>query len=238
MRQIRRLDDAIEILDGDFLLSRTPRRAEATHTLLDVMAAIVHGLAPPAEPLALLGFGGGGLVAPLRGLGWRGPIAGVDLDPEAEPVFREASVEWAGEVAVALEDAVAWLEAEPGPFSAIVDDLSTLVDEEVAKPYESVEAVPRLASERLADAGVFVSNLLPWPDAPFDALIGNIALPFADAVIVTLDEWENRILVGGRRLPAADDLEREVGASLSRLGSREADRFHIADVSRGSGGAP
>ena len=109
--RIVRTRRGLRLLEGDVILSELLARPGPTHCLFDVLAACVAALAPGPR-IALLGFAGGGIVAPLRAMGFPHAIEAVDLDPTGEKLFRELARHWAGEVRVARMDALEWLARE------------------------------------------------------------------------------------------------------------------------------
>lgn len=265
MSRVVRTRDAIEVHEGDVVVTRASFRPGPTHTLLDVIAAVIVAQDPPPSDAVVLGFAAGGLVAPLRALASDASLFGIDLDPTGEALFREASGAWAGDVRVQVGDAVAWLEAhlarhhdpeamraanvtrpvgvdevearwvDPsrsggpgrGGVTVIVDDLSTVVGDDVQKPFESIEAVPRLAASCLAPDGIFISNVLPWPGIEWSALIGNIGAPFECVHEIRLEDYENRVLLGSRAMRDKAEIVESLAENLAKLGSRQAGRFEV-----------
>lgn len=246
MAELRRSDEAIEWIEGGLVYSRVLFRPGPTHTLLDVLAALAcDGAARSRGPIVILGFAAGGIVPPLRALGYDGPVIGVDIDVAGAAVFEEACGDWAGDVEIVQDDAVAWLERDGVSPACIVDDLSCVLDApvdvavdrvpdpdavRVSKPFESIEAVPRLAASRLAPDGAFVSNLLPWPGASWESLLGNVTVPFAVARCLVMQDYENRLVIAGPDdgdAPAA-----RIDRLLAALDSRQRGAFQIEAVPR------
>src|SRR6187402_1025733 len=79
-----------------------------THSVFDVLAALIAILAPVGR-IGVLGFAGGGMMAPLRGLGVESTIDSVDLDRAGYDLFRRHCPAWAEQVNWREADAVAWL---------------------------------------------------------------------------------------------------------------------------------
>ena len=119
--KIERTKRGARIRDDDVVLSEMLAEPGATHSLFDVLAAAVAVLARGPR-IAMLGFAGGGMVAPLRAMGCDHPLHCVDLSAEAEPIFRELSSVWAGDVVLDIEDAEAWLLKRRGKFDVIIED--------------------------------------------------------------------------------------------------------------------
>jgi spermidine synthase len=220
------------LVDRDVVLSEVLAQPGATHTLFDVLAACVAALAPGPR-VALLGFAAGGMVAPLRAMGFAHALEAVDLDPQGERVFRELSGEWAGQVNVARMDAVQWLEAQRAPFDLIVEDLSVPSPGGTIKPYASIDELPRLMRDRLAPDGIAVTNLLPLPGTSWAALLARAAHPHDRAAVLLLDEYENRFVLAGAGLPDTPEASRRIRAALSAIGSDQARRLQLRTLRRG-----
>jgi len=212
------------IREGSVLVSRVRRTPGLTATPLDALAAVVCVAAGEGGRVALLGLGPGGLLAPLRALGFRGTVDAVDVRDDGAGLLGELGPELARGVRLEAAEAVPWLERARSRYDAVVDDLAVHDGNEPRKPFESIGAVPRLAAARLRATGVFVTNVLPWPGAPMRAVLGNLAVPFARAFDVRFEDYENRLLVGtgpgvarGARAWSA-----EVRRRLRKAGARSA----------------
>jgi hypothetical protein len=212
--------------EGGLILSEILDRPGPTDSLFDVLAAAVAALAPGPD-LAMLGFAGGGVVAPLRAMGFGHPIRAVDLSLEGEQVFRSLSVPWCGHVEVDEGEASVWLRRVRKRFDVILEDLSVPTSEGITKPGVSLDVLPALMRTRLKPRGLVVLNVLPVPGQPWTTLLPQLAAPYAEARVILLDVWENRILLLGDELPSA----REAGAAMRRaldaIGSDEAHAFEV-----------
>ena len=206
------------IVEDDVVLSELLARPGATHALFDVLAACVAVLAPGPR-FAMLGFAGGGIIAPLRALGFPHPIQAVDLSRDGEDLFHELSSEWAGEVGLEIDDAAAWLRRRRGRWDLILEDLSVPSPAGTVKPYVSFDDLPALIHRRLAPGGVALTNLLPLPGTSWASLLARVALPHRRAVVLTLDEYENRFLLAGRALPTAAEASLRIRRALRGIGS-------------------
>ncbi len=198
-----------------------------THTLFDVLAAAasVHARGPR---LALLGFGGGGLVAALRALGWDHPIAAVDLSEVGVRAFRRFSAPWCGEVRVARDEASAWLRRQRRSFDVIVEDLSVPVPGDLVMPAVCTAPLPRLIAARLHPThGVAVINCFSPGQAGWCGLLRTLLVPGWAAQVILPEEFDHRLLVIGPRLRAARDSARRLDQTLRRLGSRQAGRVRV-----------
>ncbi len=216
--------------DG-LILSEVLSRPGATHTLFDVLAACVSALAPGSRA-AILGFAAGGVIAPMRALGYGHPIDAVDLDLEGETLFRDLSRPWCGSVHVERGEASAWLRARRTKYDVILEDLSAPTPRGVTKPGVSLDVLPELMKRRLRPRGLAIVNVLPVPGWPWTALLPHLAAPFASAQVVLLEEWENRVLLLGDALDPARENSKRVRHALAMIGSREATGLSVRTLKR------
>jgi hypothetical protein len=217
------------MVERDAVLSEILAAPGATHSVFDVLAACVVVLAPGPSS-ALLGFAGGGMIAPLRAMGWEGRVDGVDLDPRGERIFRDLSSSWCGEIAFAREEASRWLARRRRRFDAIVDDLSVPWRDEVTKPEASHGRLPGLIRRRLSPEGVAVVNALPVPRLDWTAQIESLVAPHGDARMILFEEFENRIVLGSTRLPRPRALGSAIRGALARIGSRIGGTISVRDL--------
>ena len=216
--KIERTRRGARIVADDVVLSEILDHAGATHSLFDLLAAAVATLSPGPR-FAMLGFAGGGMVAPLRALGCDFPVHAVDLDLGAETLFRELSDGWAGDVHLDKADAGAWLAKRRGKFDAIVEDLSVPSPVGTVKPYVSLDLLPQRIRSRLGTGGVVITNLLPLPGTSWDALYACIANPYLRAVVVHLDDYENRVMIAGDAIPDAREISKRLRTALKSIES-------------------
>jgi spermidine synthase len=223
VRVVRTIRGA-RIEQDDAILSEVLAAPGPTHGLFDVLAACVAALSPGPR-FAMLGFAGGGMIGPLRAMGFPHPVDAVDLSRAGVSLFQSLSRTWAGPVRLFLSDAAKWLRAGDGPYDVIVEDLSTTSAAGVVKPRDSFGDLPGLVRARLTPGGVAVTNLLPQPGASWESLQLRVAALHARAVVLHLEEYENRIVVAGDALPGARRASRAVRAALRRIGSSQASKF-------------
>lgn len=228
MRVVRTSRGARLEQDG-LIVSEVLDRPGATDTLFDVLAACVAALAPGPR-FAMLGFAAGGVVAPLRAMGFGHPVAAVDLDTSGVALFRELSAPWCGAVEVDEDDARAWLARKRRPFDVVLEDLSAEVEGELTKPPVSLDALPDLIAARLGSRGVAVTNVLPVPGRAWRPLLRSLAAPHVHAVALVLDEWENRVLLAGPGVPDARAVGDTVRRHLAAIGSAEADGLRVVRI--------
>ena len=200
-----------------------------THSVFDVLAGLIAVLAP-AGRIGVLGFAGGGMMAPLRSLGVAFKIDAVDLDRAGYDLFRQHCRGWAGRMHWRQADAVAWLHQQSPDFGLLLDDLSVPHEGDVIKPAICWNVLPKLIRQRLRPGGIGVFNLLP-PCANWKSQVKQIAGLFRMARLIVLDEYQNRILVAGEELPSARQLGRMLRQALRHIRSRQAGRIHLRSIS-------
>lgn len=200
-----------------------------THSVFDVLAASIAVLAP-RERIGVLGFAGGGMIAPLRGLGVEAVIDSVDLDRGGYDLFRQHCPQWARGVNWQQSDAIAWLRKQPRNFGLLMDDLSVPQNGDVFKPAVSWEVLPKLMRSRLRPGGFGVFNLLPAPGGTWDSDVKGIVDLFGAACLIALDDFENQILITGETLPTARELGSQLRQILRRIRSRQAGRIQVRTV--------
>ncbi|MFM1770053.1 MAG: hypothetical protein RJA22_2582 [Verrucomicrobiota bacterium] len=208
-----------------------------THSVFDVLAALLAVLGPGGREgrRGVLGFSGGGLMAPLRRLGVAGPVEAVDLDRAAYRLFRRHCARWAEPVRWEEADALAWLRRQGGGFDVLLEDLSVPAGDDVHKPAVSWRGLPEAMRRRLAPGGVAIFNLLP-PGGPWLQRRDRLAGLFGRACLVRFAEYENQVLVAGDMLPPVRELGGRLRAALRRLGSRQAGRLRLETLGGGARG--
>ncbi len=200
-----------------------------THSVFDVLAAVIAVVAP-AGRIGILGFAGGGMLAPLRGLGIETAIDSVDLERAGYDLFCEHCRGWAGQVNWEQADAGEWLRRQPRDFKVLVDDLSVPTHNDVIKPPITWEVLPELIRDRLAPGGTAVFNLLLPPSGTWFPELTRLAGLFKTAHLIELDEFENRILIAGDELPNAREFGVQVRLALRRVRSRHAARIQLRSL--------
>jgi hypothetical protein len=183
-----------------------------THSVFDVLAALIIILRP-AGRIGVLGFAGGGMLAPLRGLGMSAPFATVDLDQASYDLFCRHCPRWVAGVQWQRADAVQWLKRQTRKYDLLIDDMSVPQAGDVVKP-----------------DGVAVFNLMSPPGGRWREGLARITRSFPAARIIHLDDFENRILITGRELPPAQVLGIRLRQVLRQLRSRQARRIHVRSL--------
>jgi spermidine synthase len=236
--RVTRTRNGLRLSQHGVVISELRTSSGPTHSVFDVLAALVAILAP-AGRFGMLGFAGGGMVAPLDALGYTPPIHAVDLDNDAHALFARHCPGWTDRVVWHHGDAVEWLRGQPADFDLLLDDLSVAADGDVYKPAVSWDTLPPLMRARLRPAGVVLYNLLLSPADTWTRALAKTTVGHHEALVVDLDEFENRILVAGDDLPSARDLGGSLRNALRRIRSRQAGRIRVstyfpADSARGS----
>jgi hypothetical protein len=197
-----------------------------THSLFDIMAAAASVLASGPR-LALLGFGGGAILAPLRALGWQSGIDAVDLSLEAVLAYSDIAGSALGDVRVTIADAAAWLRGRRAPFDLIVEDLSVPSATDLVMPTVSFDPLPALVAARLRPRGVAIVNVFsPGPEG-WSGCLERLSPRGLSAQVVCPHDFDHRLLILGRHLPAARETARGMRAALASIGSRQARRFSL-----------
>ena len=228
--RIERTGRGARLLQDDVVLSEILAKPGPTHTLFDVLAACV--AVGGGKRFAMLGFAGGGVVAPLRAMGYSHAVEAVDLSTKGEELFRELSGNWAGDVNFAHDDAVRWLQRTDAHWDVIVEDLSAPSPVGVIKPYASFDELPELIRDRLRPGGIAVVNLLPLPGTPWPSMLARVAHLHARSVEITFEEYENRLVVAGDRLPTARVLSGQLRSIPKSIGSHQARKLALRTLAR------
>lgn len=223
--QVVPVPGGIRLAQGDVVLSELRLLPGPTHSVFDVLASLVHRLAPPGQ-VAVLGFGAGGILAPMRALGCDRPLQAVDVDATGHRLFQQWCPAWAEDVAWRQADATAWLRVQRRRFACVLEDLSEPRDGDVYKPVDCRRTLPGLIRRRLGQGGVAVFNLVPDADGSWPGMAEVLGL-FPCVLEVRYEEYLNRTLVAGTRLPGAGCLGRWVQADLRGMGSQLAGRTRL-----------
>jgi hypothetical protein len=229
--QVVRTNRGARLVQDDAVLSEILARPGATHEWWDVLAACVTTLAADARFL-MLGFAGGGIVAPLRSMRYEGQIEAVDSSSDGEAMFRELSASWAGDVTVHRADALAWLRQADTAYGVVLEDLSVPSPRGVVKPSASFAELPNLVASRLQPNGSAVFNLLPHPDITWKVQLERVTAPFREALMVRDDEYENRIIVASHAVPAAGIFAGRLRDRLAQIASIRASGLRVRSVKR------
>jgi len=216
----------VRLLQHGTVLSEIRSTAGPTHSVADAIAGLAHSLKPGGR-LAMLGFAGGGIVAPLFAMGHPRLLWAVDLDDSGWRLFRSICPGWARAVRFHRGEACAWLRARRARYDAIIEDLSVPGKGDVQKPEVTWGDLPRLIHHRLNPGGVAVFNLLRPTDGSWAHGLSRVLTPGWAGRLVHFRDFENRLLAVGRRLPDARLLSRRLRDCLGGVGSRLASRVAV-----------
>jgi SAM-dependent methyltransferase len=220
--EVERTHRGARLVQNGSVLSEVLSKPGATDSVFDALAAAVR-LFSPGDRVGILGFAGGGMIAPLRAMGGGHKLSGVDLDRAGYELFCDLSVDWMGDVRFTQADAVEWLRSERGRFDLLLEDLSVGRDGDVFKPDVSIDTLPRLIQSKLKPGGVAVFNLLPPDDRSWAEMTAKVCAPFEFRLQVLFESYYNRLLVlGNEPLPAVREVSRRLRESLVSIDSEMA----------------
>lgn len=195
-------------VDGTFASFYRPHKV-ATGSVWDAIAAGVLALPPERRRrILVLGLGGGSVARLVRALAPGARIVGVEFDPEIVRVSRKYFDLDALDLEVEIGDARSYLQQGRGRFDAILEDVFVGSRDAVQKPPWLPEPGHALAARRLASGGVLVSNALD--EAAF--VSWSLRSLFPRVVRIDVEDYDNRIFVGGGSDLAARELRRRVAA--------------------------
>ena len=224
--EITQTEHGLRMSQHGVVISELRTTPGPTHSIADILAALIRVLKPPGR-IGVLGFAGGGMQAPLCALGIETRVDAVDLDRMGWDLFRWHCPEWVRRVRWKKADAVTWLRAQPADFDLLIEDLSVPDGGDVFKPSITWDVLPPLIRDRLAPGGIAVFNLLPPPGGVWLRDVERIARTFGGARSVSFDDFTNRILIAGKSIPPVRELGAMLRAALRRLRSRQAGRIHL-----------
>ena len=216
--ELQRTPGGARLLQNGSVLSEVLSQPGPTDSVFDVLAAALN--LSKGTHAGILGFAGGGVIAPLRAMGGRHTISGVDLDESGYKLFRDISDDRQGEVKFAKADAVQWLQSRRAPFDVLLEDLSIARDGDVYKPDVSIDTLPGLIRAKLKPGGLAVFNLLPADDRSWADMIRRVSEPFRHGIRITFESYYNQVIImGNKRFSATREVSRRVRASLSAIQS-------------------
>ena len=224
--EITKTEHGLRMSQHGVVISELRTTPGPTHSIADILAALIRVLKPQGR-IGVLGFAGGGMQAPLCALGVETRVDAVDLDRMGWDLFRWHCPEWVRRVRWKKADAVQWLRAQPADFDLLIEDLSVPDGGDVFKPSITWDVLPPLIRDRLTPGGIAVFNLLPPPGGVWLRDVERIARTFGGARSVSFDDFTNRILIAGKSIPPVRELGAMLRAALRRLRSRQAGRIHL-----------
>lgn len=182
-------------IDGTHASFYRPGQA-ATGSVWDALAAPLLWLPPRRrQKVLILGLGGGSAARLVRSVAPRARIVGVERSAEviraAERWFdlREIGVE------VVNEDARRFLSRSRAAFDVVIEDVFVGSARTVRKPQWMLDEGLPSAARRLRPGGLLVANSIDETPAVARAL----RRAFPAAVRIEIDDFDNRVLVGGPR---------------------------------------
>jgi spermidine synthase len=165
-----------------------------TGSVWDALAAPLLALPPRRAPsVLLLGLGAGSAARVARALAPGARIVGVEIDPEVVRLAREHFELDALGVEVVQADASAFLARSRERFDAVLDDVFVGSGRAVHKPAWLLAGGLAAAAARVAPGGLLASNALD--EAP--AVARGLARHFPRVVSIGIEDYDNRVLVGG-----------------------------------------
>lgn len=224
--EIIKTDHGLRMSQHGVVISELRTSPGPTHSVADVLAAIIKVLKPEGR-IGVLGFAGGGMQAPLCALGVKAVVHAVDLDRMGWDLFRWHCPKWVRRVRWKKADAVKWLRAQPANFDLLVEDLSVPDEGDVFKPSITWDVLPPIMRDRLGRGGVAVFNLMPPASGIWLNEVRRIASLFGTARIVSFDDFTNRILIAGECVPPVRELGAMLRTELGGIHSSQAARIHL-----------
>lgn len=71
---------------------------------------------------------------------------------------------------------------------------------------------------------------MPVPGWTLQALFRHLAAPYTSAVVVSFDEWENRLLIAGNQLGSAREVSRDLRAMLRQIDSNQSSLITVRSL--------
>ncbi len=224
--KITKTRSGLRLSQHGVVISELRTTAGPTHSVFDVLAALLT-LFGQEGALAMLGFAGGGVIAPLRRLNFIRSFEAVDLDEASYRLFVKHCSAWASQVHWHKGEAAAWLRSQRSLFDVLVEDLSIPQDGDVIKPEMSWTLLPALIRRRVSARGIAIFNLLPPPGRRWTAALTPFRQEFQQVRLIELEEFQNRILIAGTKLPDARLLGRSLRVLLRQLGSNQSEKVRV-----------
>jgi spermidine synthase len=188
----------------------------ATFCVWDAIAAPILWLPPKRRRrILILGLGGGSVARLARAMAPDAEIVGIELDPEVVRLARAHFELDDLDIQVEIADALTWLENAEGRFDVILEDVFIGRGDDVHKPDWIPEPAHRLARRLLARGGVLVSNTLD----EHVRVTREMREAFARVASIEVEDYDNRVLVGGPEGLSGANLRRKVLASPILAGS-------------------
>lgn len=227
--EVRTFDGGVWMEQHGCVLSKVLAQPGPTHSVFDVLAAALV-VGAPGPRVAMLGFAGGGMMAPLREMGGAHSLSAVDLDDAGYRIYDGVVDEWGGELEFNQADAVQWLQRQRRKFDAIVEDLSVPTDGDVVKPEVSWRGLPGVMRRKVKARGLTVMNLLPTPGVKWGTMMEACRREDVRGCVVEFREYYNRVLIQGAAVEAARVTGAKLRNALRGIGSKIAERMAVREV--------
>jgi len=196
-------------IDGTFASWYKPS-ATVTNSVWDALAAPILVL-PQARrrSILILGLGGGSAARIARALAPRAAIVGVERDADVVRAARRwFDLDQLG-IEVVEHDALAYLRRARRQFDVVIEDIFVGRGRAVHKPDWLPDPGLTLAARRVAHGGILVSNAID--EAP--EVVRHLRGLFPGTLRIDVDDYDNRILVGGPALLSGRALRAAVAHS-------------------------
>ncbi|MEC7882349.1 MAG: hypothetical protein VYB35_05520 [Verrucomicrobiota bacterium] len=191
--ELQRTSRGARLVQNGSVLSEMLSKPGPTHSVFDILASAM--MLSEGNRVGILGFAGGGVVSPLRAMGGRQSLLGVDLDDTGFKFFEKVSGDWRGEVKFVQSDAVKWLASQRKGFDVLLEDLSVGRDGDVFKPSVSIDLLPSLIHSKLKSSGIAIFNLLPSDNCTWTQMLQTVGKPFKYGLIITFKSFYNKVLI-------------------------------------------
>tara|TARA_Y100001934_G_scaffold282254_1_gene395107 strand:- start:4645 stop:5334 length:690 start_codon:yes stop_codon:yes gene_type:complete len=216
------------LVQNGSVLSEVPGKPGPTHSVFDFLAASAVVLASGPRA-ALLGFAGGGMMAPLRALGSDLAICAVDLDHRGFDLFSAECKGWQGDLSFDRMDAATWLQ-DSDEFNVIIEDLSMPTEDDVEKPPVCWRELPEIMDSKLGNNGVIVTNILPSAGMSWKQMLKSFRGACRNSLLVHLNHFENKILIQTDQEFGARLVSNRLRKALRSIHSNQAREFRIERI--------
>jgi hypothetical protein len=226
--EVTAFDGGVWMEQHGCVLSKVLAQPGPTHSVFDVLAAAVV-VCSPGPRVAMLGFAGGGMMAPLRKMGGEHAVSAVDLDDAGHRLYSGIVGDWGGALEFTRADAVKWLRGQRRKFDAIVEDLSVPTDGDVVKPEVSWQVLPGVMRRKVKAGGLTVMNLLPTPGVTWDEMMIACRRDDVPGCVVAFGEYYNRVLIQGKMVEETRVTGGKLRKALRGMGSQIAEGMTVRE---------
>ncbi|MDG2051999.1 MAG: hypothetical protein P8M78_17745 [Myxococcota bacterium] len=215
--RVQQSPHGLELIVDETFASFQASHGPATRCVWDAIAAPALALKPSRSPRVLvLGYGGGSAARIVRALCPQAQLTGVEFDPDVvDAARRHFDVEGLGvdlhlaDARFFLEQAARQCKKQPrSRYDLILEDVFVGRGDAVHKPDWIPEPGHVLARRCLRRGGILVSNTLDEA-APVQAALRSA---FSSVLSITVEDYDNRILVASDAPLSARRLRRQLAA--------------------------